>query len=271
MKHFIIFLFGLWPAVLWGQLTLNPEPGIQAAFCAEPVKLKVGFSNPKNEVTKTPLRTRVYQKSSATLMPVGEIQPWKEVRLLEGQSVIETVSITFPEIKAPTRFQVHVLGEQTLIGKVEVDVYPPNLLKQISLLLGESKLAIFDPQNHLKPSFVKAGIAFEDLQSGTELDVFQGKLAIFNLTPPTQRPSQEFEAHVHQIIKRGIAVIWIRPETENHQLPAPLTMVMREGIESGVLIKTRECFNLSEPSAQMSLLYLAGIALTPDLTRSLLQ
>ena len=88
-----------------GMLT-NAEP--QRTFAGVGAQISVRFHNPDNRPATADLRTRLYQAGSAIAAPWDDT-PWKELTVLPGQTVLESAVLTFPPVKAETRFLVQWL------------------------------------------------------------------------------------------------------------------------------------------------------------------
>ena len=172
-----LLLAMLAPAAARAQLQVVPDKELQRVFTGEGRRLTVLLRNPSESSVSAELRTRLYQASSVTAMPLGEA-PWKKLEVLPGQTVLESAPVTFPAVKAETRFVVQWLeGANKVMGRTEVAAYPPDLLKDLKPLAGKEPLGVFDPQNQLKPLLKAVAVEIEDLEE-TGLEGYRGKLAI---------------------------------------------------------------------------------------------
>jgi hypothetical protein len=90
-----VALFGL-VLTIRAELRLEPADERQVVFATHAEKIKVIFRNTGAESIKSNLRYRILQASSTTVMPVGSEQAWKELEVLGGQTVLETVEVTLP-------------------------------------------------------------------------------------------------------------------------------------------------------------------------------
>jgi hypothetical protein len=175
--------------ILATALVIAPEE--QAVFAGRQT-IRVTLRNPTDQLVETEVSTRVLQATTATVVPVGDAQPWKTLRVLPGQTVIETATLTFPAVRAPTRFLVQ-WGE---LGRTTVMVYPQDFLKGLSKLAGDQPLGVFDPGNLLKPVLRRAGVKFADFEIETE----DCRLMLVWTT------RKEVPA------PKGTNLVWIRPE-----------------------------------------------------------
>ena len=183
--------------------------------------------------------------------------------MLPGQTVLESATMTFPPVKAETRFLVQWLeGTNKVAGTTEVLVYPPDLLKGLKPLAGEEPLGVLDPQNQLKPLLRAVAADFQDLED-TGLEDYHGKLAIIG---PFQTKAQMRESLVNRSVKalarRGAAVVWIQPPPEKRQELKPSFYAVPEGKGAVVVVQAHLVANLAEkPQAQLNLIQFARLAL----------
>jgi len=247
------------------QLQALPDKETQRAFSGEGRKVAVLLHNPGAGPVEADLRTRLQQASSATTAPLGEA-PWKKLTVLPGQTVLESVNLTFPSIKAETRFLVQWLdGTTKVIGTTEVLVYPPDLLKEMKSLLEEEPPGVFDPQNQIKPLLKAAAVECQDLED-TGLEGYHGKLAIIG---PFQTNAQMRESlanrSVEALAQKGVAVVWIQPPPEKRQEFKPSFYTVPRGKSAVVVAQADLLANLAEsPQAQHNLIHFARLALHPE-------
>ena len=99
----LIFLAWLHGAsVAMAQLELVPEPEIPCVFGGGTRSLRVVLRNPTAQPIEVALSNRLFQATSATLAPAGELQSWKKVRVLPGQTIIESVTVDLPAVRGPS-------------------------------------------------------------------------------------------------------------------------------------------------------------------------
>ena len=265
MKIWLAILLAACPISLRAQLEWVLEDAPQVVFAGEARKIRVAFSNPTDKTVEVQIRTRLFQSSSATAMPLGQAQPWKKVQVLAGQTIIESATLSFPAVKVGTRFLVHWLDERgKVLGPTEITVHPPGLLKELKALAGERSLGVFDPRDQLKPLLKQLMVDFEDLEQ-TGWENFSGRLAIVGpLTPQDQSPT-DLASRIKSAAKAGRAVVWMqlpsRPPTDL-ELPAYL---IREGDGTVVVARSKTFSELAEnPRGQLILVHLASLALKPE-------
>ena len=80
MKLALLLLSWLLPALAFGQLEIIPADAPQAVFAEKPATIKVLFHNPTDKPVETEISTRLFQATSAVLVPVAAAQPWKTLR-----------------------------------------------------------------------------------------------------------------------------------------------------------------------------------------------
>ena len=253
------------------QLKVLPDKEPQQVFAGKAREIAVVWRNEGDKAVDTEVRTRLYQTTTATAVQLW-VAPWKRIRVLPGQTIIESATLSFPSVKGETRFLIQWLeGTNTVLGKTDVLVYPTNLLAELKPLAGENEpLGVFDPQNHLKPLLRNLKIEFADLEDAG-LERFQGKLAIIG---PFQSKAQMREGlanDIDKLAKKGVAMVWIQPPPEI-QTPLkrlepvkPSFYIVQEGRGAVVVVQAGLVSNLSgSPQAQLNLIQFARLALHPE-------
>jgi len=250
------------PAHAQLQVLTNAEP--QRVFAGVGTEISVRFHNPGNGPATADLRTRLYQAGSAIAAPWDET-PWKELTVLPGQTVLESAVLTFPRIKAETRFLVQWLdGASRVIGVTEVLVYPPDLLKDLGPLAGEEAIGAFDPQNRLKPLLKATAVDYQDAEN-TGLKAYSGKLVIVGPFHSQAQMREGLSDHVKALALKGAGVVWIQPPPEKHQCLKPSFYSVLEGKGAVVVAQADLIANLADsPQAQLNLIQLARLALHPE-------
>lgn len=251
------------PTLVHAQLEWQPDDTRQAVFGGGPRSVRVLFRNPADQLVTVVLRIRLWQTSSATAVPLGEPEPWKELQVLPGQTIVESTKVNFPAVKAETRFLVQWVTEKDkVLGPSEVIVYPPELLKELNILAGETPLGVFDPQDRLKPVLKAAHVEFEDLDEASR---FTGRLAILGPFPPSAQTPAVLIKRIRALTASGTAVIWIQPPLESAMDMERPVRVVRGG-NARVAVAPHKLFsNLSsDPQAQIDLVRLAALVLKPE-------
>ncbi len=142
-------LAGVAPA--WADLEVVPAETPQVVFAGGPAKAALILRNPDGDRREQELSIRIFQLSSATAMPIGERQPWKKVQMLGGQTVIGSVPVTLPEIRAATFFRIEVSSPDGVVARLPILACPRDLLQRLAAFGGETPVGIYDPEARLKP------------------------------------------------------------------------------------------------------------------------
>lgn len=247
------------------QVVADKEP--QCVFGEGTRSIQVLWTNGGDKSTAVKVRWQMFQASSATAMPVGQPQDWKQFEALPHQTVIESATIALPAVKGTTRFIIRWLDESnTVLGKNDVLVYPTNLLTELKPLLGddETALGVLDPSAKLKPELKNAGIHFVDLEE-TRLEEFGGKLALIG---PVSKSDQEWNglsARVRKVSAKGIGVVWLQTLPRKRGQLWPSFFSIAHGTNAVVIVQPALTENLSEnPQSQLNLVHFCKLALHPQ-------
>ncbi len=239
-------LLGMSTIAAQAQLKLLPVPELQQVFGGGFRTITLTWHNPGQKPFSQELSTRLYQASSATIVPLGTA-PWRSLEILPGQTVIESASLVFPAVNAETRFVIQWLaGTNQVLGTSEALVYPPSLLKELKSLAGEEPLAVLDPQDLLKSLLKAAAVEFLDFEDAN-IENYPGKLVIVG---PFQNKTQMREGLASQLRAR------------------PSFYAVPEGKGTVVVVQASLTASLSErPEAQLNLIQFARLALQPETPR----
>jgi hypothetical protein len=259
-----LLLAALTPSLAHAELQTLPDQNPQRVFVGEGRRINVLFHNPSNRPLNADLRTRLFQASSATAIPLGEA-PWKKLDVPPGQTVVESAPLTFPAVKAETRFLVQWLeGTNRVAGTTEVLVYPRDLLKDLKPLTREEPLGVLDPQNQLKPMLKAVAVEVQDLED-TGLEDYHGKLAIIGPFRSRAQMPEELDIKIRKLAGRGVAVVWLQPPPEKRPEFVPSFYTVPEGKGAVVVVQAHLVANLAEiPQSQLSLIQFARLALHPE-------
>jgi hypothetical protein len=245
------------------ELVTNATP--QCVFFGDARDIAATFHNPGGQDYGKDVRPVVSQASSATAVSLGE-RPWKFLRVLPQQTVLESARLDFPPVKAETKFIVQwVETPNHVIGKTEVLVYPTNLLHELNVLMEDSEdsLGVLDPCNQLKPALKHSAIHFVDLAE-TELASFHGKLALVGpcgLDDPEWRGLADRIARLAQI---GMPVVWIQLPPPKRDKIWPSFYTVLENTNAVVMVQPELVADLPDnPQSQLNLIYFCKLALDP--------
>jgi len=247
-----------------GPLEVLADNETQYTFTGEGRQISDRFRNPGANPVAVDLHTRLHQASSGITAPLGEAS-WKKLTVLPGQTVLEAAPMTFPPVKAETRFLVQWLdGTNQVIGITEVLGYPPDLLKELKPLAGDDPLGVLDPQNQLKPLLKAAAVEFQDLED-TGLENYHGKLAIIGPFQSRGQMREDLPSSLKALARKGVAVVWLQPPPEKRQELKPTFYTALEGKGAVVVVQAGLVADLAEkPAAQLNLIQLARLALHPE-------
>ncbi len=256
----LLALAACWPGVARAQLQLLPDREPQRVFAGDARKIAVVWRNAGRQLASAEIRTRVFQTTSATMVQLGE-SVWETLQVLPGQTVLESVQIDFPDVKAETKFLVQWLeNTNRLIGVTEVRVYPTNLLEELKPLAENRSLGVFDPQNELKPLLKNAKVDFVDLEN-SELEHFPGKLAIIGPFASKAQVPDGLARRIKLLAQKGTAVVWLLPPDASENLQ-PSFYLVPEGLGVVVVAQSALVSDLpANPESQLHLRNFCELAL----------
>ena len=206
---------------------------------------------------------RLIQASSATAVLVKD-EPWKRLQVLAGQTVVETPSLSLPAVTKKTRFLIQwIMATNQVIGRTDLLVYPPGLLKDLKPLLENQPLGILDPGNQLRPVLEGLGMDLHDLgDAGWEN--FTGKLAIIGSFTINSEGQQHLMRQMKKLLEHGVAVVWLQPPRFQGEERTPSFYTVQENGAAITVVAPSEVSNLPEnPKSQLNLIYFAQLALHP--------
>ena len=259
-------LFGFWLVCqsASAQLQLLPDDEPQRVLAGQSRPITARFHNAGATTAEAEIRIQLYQASATTAAPLGDA-PWKRLPILPGQTVLEAATLTFPDVRAETRFLVRwVAGTNHLLGTSEVLAYPTHLLAELKSLAAEEALGIFDPGNQLKPLLRLATVAFTDLEDAG-IATFRGRLAIFGPFATQADMPTDLPSRVGEMVRKGVAAVWLQPPPGPHDKLQPSFYTLPLGTNAVVVAQASLVANLAEsPRSQLNLLDLCRAALSPE-------
>jgi hypothetical protein len=246
------------------QLITNAVP--QSVFFGNARPISATFHNAGAQEFRQTVRTEIAQTSSATLVPLATT-PWKELRVLRGQTVLESAPLDFPPVRARTKFLVTwVSGRADLIGKTEVLVYPPNLLDELKLLVEDSQnnLGVLDPHQQLAPALRQAAIKFVNLEQ-MHLDLYHGKLVLVGPCHPDDPEWPGLAGRVSKLARNGTPVVWMQSPMSTPGKIWPSFFSVPENTNTVLIVDTNLLNGLPEnPQSQLNLIFFCRLALHPE-------
>jgi len=263
---FSLFSLGSVSTIAAPQLQTVPQQP-QSVFGGANRTVSLCWRNAGVTLNETTLQSRMMQLTSATAVCVGA-SPWKTLRVLPGQTVLDTATLEFPPVRARTRFLVQwVEGDSNVLGSTEVFAYPTNLLAELGVLLGhrEDALAIYDPDHELKPLLERVNVGFVDLEN-TVAENFRGRLAIVGPFKAEPGARSLVTAQVNALAEQGVAVVWVHRQAESPELeaPQPSFYSLPTNPSSIVVVQPSTVANLdANPVSQLNLVFFCKLALHP--------
>jgi hypothetical protein len=240
------------------DLEVFPTETPQILFAGTPATALVTLRNPDPERHEQEFSIRLVQLSSTTAMPIGERRPWKKIEVLAGQTIVESVPVTLPEIRGPTFFRIEVSTQDRLVARIPILACPRDMLRRLAELSGDPPLGIYDREGKLKTSLTQLGIPFTDLELADGPAGFLGRVAILGPFTSEGGASPDWKELSGKLASRGVAVVVL--------LPQPRTLPFAEVLHKGPVVIARgvRVDDLAESAArQMALLRVVELALTP--------
>jgi hypothetical protein len=245
-------------------LHIAPVGGQPRVFAGEQRRIPVLISNSTDRLIAIDARLRLYQATSATVVLQDE-KPWKQLRVLPEQTVLETVTLGFPAVRAETRYLAQFLhGTNVIIGTMDVKVYPRDLLNELRLLANNLPIGVFDPQDRLKPALKRHGLDLLDLEDA-EFDSFTGKLALIGPLKSVSDITEEFSSRIKKLAANGVGVVWIQPPPMPRASPQPSFYRVTEGAGEFIIVQPDMVSDLDEsPRSQLNLIHFSQLAVRPE-------
>jgi hypothetical protein len=252
------------PCLVCAQLSILADQQHPAVFGGIPQNITVRLHNAAPATIEANLRARLYQASSATAAPLATLD-WKTLRVLPGQTVLDSVTLTLPQVRAESRFLVQWLDETNrVLGVTEVVAYPTNLLQDLKPLATPEPLGLWDPLNQLKPLLKTSAVAFQDLEEAG-CENYAGKLAIIGPFQSSAQMPAAMTDRAKALAQRGVAVLWIQPPTELRAGLKPSFYTVPAGKGAVVVAQAEVVSDLPHsPQAQLNLIQLAWLATHPE-------
>ena len=244
------------------EVVTNAEP--VRVFAGAGRMVPVEFHNPGAAEFDGDLQINLVQTSAASAVKVWK-SPWKQLRVLPGQTVLESAPVDFPAVRAETRFVVQwVAGaDDALAGKTEGLVYPTNLLAALKPLAGEDGTGVLDPENVLKPLLKQLKLRYVDLEEGG-LDDFSGKLAIIGPFAARSQMHDGLAQQLRTLAGRGVSIVWLQPPPKRRAEPVPSFYSVPVNTNTVGVVQPELVADLpGNPQSQLNLVYFCELALQP--------
>ena len=190
------------------QATVSfPEPQ-PVGFAGTELAIPVRIENRGEAAIDAKFFTRLWQISSATLVPLEEAVPWWDGRIEAEKSADASAKIALPDFRTATRLRLQVLAaDGTAAGKVDVTAIPLDWLRgEIAAL--PVLPALYDPGSRIAPAFAKLGIETSPVREAADFSNVRASLVII-VSPNEQIES--LTADAQRLIGRGVGVVFIQP------------------------------------------------------------
>ena len=183
-----------------------PEPP-PAGFAGAELIIPVRIENRGAAAIDAKFSTRLWQMSSATLVPLGEAVPWWRGRIEAGKLADGGVKIVLPDFRTAIRLRLQVLAEDgTLAGKVDVTAIPRDWLRgEIAAL--PAPPALYDPANRIALAFTKLGIEATPLR---EVDDFASVRTSVAIVVLLKEPGEPLTAAAQRLATRGVGIVFVQ-------------------------------------------------------------
>jgi hypothetical protein len=251
-----------------GELLMVPASEPARVFTGPARTFPVTWQNSGADTVTAEVQLHLLQATSATVILLGD-STWKKLQVLPGQTILESASLDFPEVKAETRFIIRWMeGTNRVFGVTDVLVYPTNLLAELKTLAGEShRLGVFDPENVLKPLLKNVAVEFEDLQDSGVAD-FRGKLAVIGPFRTRAAMPGDMGERIGKLARKGTVVVWLQPPPERKAKLQPSFTTVPVDAGTVVVAQPQLTAHLdSDPQSQLNLLHFCRTALNPEPAR----
>jgi hypothetical protein len=143
------FLLAVVPKLSAAQLTVVPAHDV-FLFAGVKGNIPITFQNESDDTIMQELTYRIYQASSATIVPLGEKAPLPQQTFPSQASVTIALPLTPPEVRAITPFILKVYLNDAEIGALNITVVPPKVfsrLKELKL----KQIFLYEPAPWLRP------------------------------------------------------------------------------------------------------------------------
>lgn len=129
------------PLLLHSEIFVKPASDPAVGFAGKPASIEWRMENPAAESASEEFGFRVFQLTSASAAPLGPTQRWKRVVVAAGQRVIESLTVTLPEVRVVTTFRVEIVAPGVTPARQTIIACPSGLLREVLVQVSEPKLA----------------------------------------------------------------------------------------------------------------------------------
>ena len=241
------------------EVELLSERPVPAVFGAGTRPISFRLRNAATQTAEVNLRYRLFQASSATLMPLGEVKPWKLVTVPAAQTLLETFQVELPAVRGDTLFQIAWFDGERKIGTTPVRVFGEGILKMLGPLAGDQPVGLVDPEGQMKLALAP----LRSLELKEAEDIVSAEAALILVAPMTvkSRPAG-LSAALKKKAALGAGIVWLQPTGERDLLDGVPTVFVAEEASGRIVVASElvAAELLTSPRAQQSLVRLAEIA-----------
>lgn len=254
---------GLLGLLLLGQpvslRAIELAPGPEQVFLANGKRtICAQFHNPDAQPAEAHLRYRLYQTGGRTMMPLGEVSPWKTSVISGDQTVLEFVAIDLPAVRSETLFRVVWFNGEKKIGATSIHAFPDDLLKPLRALASDKPVGLIDPEDQFKSAL--SFLSTERLRQAE--DIVSAEVGLILIAPmSSQNRPAGLTAAVKKKAGNGAGIVWIQPSSRGQSESLPEAFVINEQSGRIVVASTATTSNLVDsPQSQLNLVRLAELA-----------
>ncbi len=262
--------------LLYGALTVSAaESGLHISgethhvFGGVKQGVEVRFANASDKAFEQTLYFRLFQLSTRLYTPVGQGRKWKQLNVAPDSSKADTIAIEFPAVRAPAKFKVVWFGDgEKRLGDVELTAHPANLLEPLGKLIEKREVALWDPENRLRPALEKRELNAAEIRTRWEAEDFRGKLLICVHHPQDRTRLDEKLQAFDRYKREGRSVLCLVADPLGRP-PLPLVTGNRDG--GMVFARLDEVNDLARADHQVRLLELVEFCRHPNPAQLLLR
>ena len=263
MTQRFIIIICLVAAPLYAQIEVTAPAGSPLVFPGANRAVQVRLRNTGDKDIETPLAMKMYQASSATAMPMGPIRPWKQMTIKAGQTVLDEFKTDLPPVRAATRFILQcVNGDGLVLGRLDVFVYPPDLLKDLHNVAGSNGLALFDPNDRIAPVLKRLEIPFSEWTFDEDRQESPAALLILGPFSEEHPLTAKMKRSIDALVRAGRRLVSFH-QAVDEVFPLSGIVTIRDS-ERGRLVSAPPALiaNLDQsPASQLALIRLVKLAL----------
>lgn len=114
-------------------------------FARENVSLRLYFKNSAKEARRPKFEFRLYQIAGGIPAPVGERRKWKEISIGAGQTVVESIKLSFIPVRGSTLYSLKIYDGDRIeeAASLPVLVHPDDLMSEMKGAVEAREQALF--------------------------------------------------------------------------------------------------------------------------------